>query len=164
MTLGHRIGSAISRQYCQALAPSISAASRPFAPQSVDRRRDDQHHQRDLEIEIGDGEAPEGQDVEAVGVEIDADVSEQHRHEAEPPERRHEGEGERHAGEIGGDAAEGHRASAAASEGRPPRKRRERERKPEQRAEGGGGGADLKAQPIGEADRRLAEPDDVGRG
>jgi hypothetical protein len=111
-------------------------------------------YQRDLEIQIGDGEAPEGQDVEAVGVEIDADAFEQHGGEAQPAERRQEGEGQRHAREIGGDAAEGHQRRP-----QPRRKaaleRNERKPEPDQRAENAGGGADLKAQPIGQADRRL---------
>lgn len=37
----------------------------PLALQSVKRRRDDEDHQRNLEEQIGDCQAPEGQDVEA---------------------------------------------------------------------------------------------------
>ena len=46
--------------------------------------------------------------------------------------------------------------------GRPPRSAASARARPSERAEGRRGGADLEAQPIGQADRRLAEPDDVG--
>ncbi len=32
----------------------------PFLLHAVERRRQDQHHQRDLEVHVGDGEAEEG--------------------------------------------------------------------------------------------------------
>ena len=72
-----------SRQYCQELAPSVSAASAHsrFRPSIAGVTTSD--HQRDLEIEIGDGEAPEGQDVEAVRIEVEAEISQQHGDEAE---------------------------------------------------------------------------------
>ena len=37
----------------------------PLLLQPVERRRQDQHHQRDLEVEVGEGQAPEAQEVEA---------------------------------------------------------------------------------------------------
>ena len=74
--------------------------------------------------------------LKPVGVKIDADVSEQHCHKAEPPQRRHKSEGERHAGEIGGHAAEGHQGRPQPA-GQAATQRGEREGKAEQRAEAG---------------------------
>ncbi len=85
----------------------------PFALQPVERRRQDQHHQRDLEIEIGEGEPGEAQHVEAGRIEVEAEIGVEERgHEAGAPERREEGEGERQAREIRGDAAKGHQRRA----------------------------------------------------
>ena len=39
----------------------------------VDGRGDDEDHQRNLEVQIGQGQAPEAQQVEAGLVEVDAD-------------------------------------------------------------------------------------------
>ena len=80
----------------------------PFLLDAVDGRNDDHHHQRNLEIGIGERQAPEGQDVEAARIDIDAEHGvEQHGHQAEPAERGKEGEGQRHAGKIRGDAGKG---------------------------------------------------------
>ncbi len=100
---------------------------------------------------------------EAVRVEVEAEVAQQHGDEPQPTEGRHEGEGERNAGEIGGDAAEGHERRPHPLR-QPAAKGREREPEPEEGAERGRRGADLEAQGEGQPDRRLAETEDVGEG
>ncbi|MCY1236498.1 hypothetical protein D9M72_491550 [compost metagenome] len=79
----------------------------PFAPQPLQRWRDNQHHQRDLEIEIGKCQPEKRDDVEAGPVKIDAEpMAQQHGHETEAAECCDEGEGEWHTGKIRGDARE----------------------------------------------------------
>ena len=77
----------------------------PFALQAVKRGRDDEDHQRNLEEQIGDGETPEGQDVEAEHPEIDADLRlQEDGQEADRAKRGDEGEGKRYPGKLRGDA------------------------------------------------------------
>ena len=62
------------RQYCDGARAEDRRRLAPLALQPVERRRQDQDHQRDLEVEIGDRQAPEAQEVEAERAEVDAEV------------------------------------------------------------------------------------------
>ncbi|MNY22483.1 hypothetical protein D3C86_1560980 [compost metagenome] len=87
----------------------------PFALQAIKCRRDDEDHQRYLEEQIGDGEAPERQDVEAQKPEINADLRlQKNGKQADRTERGDEGKGERHAGKLRSDAGKGEKRAADA--------------------------------------------------
>ncbi len=79
----------------------------PFPLDTVDRRRDDENHQRDLEVEVDELDAGLREQREAVVVRI---PTQRLRHELcddpDRAERRDEREGERDAGEVGGNAGE----------------------------------------------------------
>ena len=81
----------------------------PLLLQPVERRHEDQHHQRDLEIEVGDRQTPEAQDIEAEPRRLMPSPSRKNSLVTRPSgtERGNEGEGERNAGKIRRDAAEG---------------------------------------------------------
>ena len=74
---GIRIGNATIRQYCKPACAQNFRRLAPFALQPVKGRRDDQDHQRDLEEQIGDRQAPEAEDVEAQQPQIDAQLGAQ---------------------------------------------------------------------------------------
>ena len=158
-----RIGRATMRQYWKPARAEDLGGLAPFALQPVERRRDDQDHQRDLEEQIGQGQTPEAQEVEAHRVDVDAEpVPQQHRDQTEPAERGEKGEGQRHAGEVRRDAGEGHHrrrgASSAARPASPPRRRRSRSGS-RRSAEAS---ADPDRDPEGGEDRRLEQVGDVG--
>ena len=62
---GVRIGSATCLQYSDDEAPMFSAASRHSFFQAVDGRRDDQDHQRDLEVQVDEPVAELVRELEA---------------------------------------------------------------------------------------------------
>ncbi len=95
------------RQYWIARAAEVRRGLAPLRAQAVDRRGDDQDHQRYLEVEIDDGDAGEREEREPVLVQVEAEVVvEKVRDDAEVAERGDEGEGERYAREVGGNARE----------------------------------------------------------
>ena len=120
---GHRTGRHVQPEL-QARRPQRRGRFTPLALQPVNGWRDNQDHQRNLEVEIGKRQSGEAQQVEAGLVDIEAEHGlEDHHQQAQPAERGDEGEGQRQAGKIGGDARKGHhrradRAGKAASDDR----------------------------------------------
>ena len=80
----------------------------PLRPEAVDGRRDDQDHERELEVQIDDLESDLAVDREVGGIQVDAEALEPERQDPELPEREDEGQGQRHAGEVRGHAGERH--------------------------------------------------------
>jgi hypothetical protein len=73
------------RQYCSRSRRGCGRLA-PLALQPVERRRDDQDHQRDLEEQIGDGQPPKGQEVEAETAQVNAKLrAQKHRDETDRP-------------------------------------------------------------------------------
>ncbi|MPM10105.1 hypothetical protein SDC9_56429 [bioreactor metagenome] len=136
----------------------------PLALEPVKRRGDDQDHQRDLEEQIGDGQAPEAEDVEAVDPQVDAQMRlQRQRHQAKRPERGEEGEGERHAGEIRGDAREGQQRRADRPR-QPAEHHRRRHQEADKTAKRCRGDRDLDRDPVARQDRIGEQPGDVFEG
>ncbi|QTK80965.1 hypothetical protein AT6N2_C3520 [Agrobacterium tumefaciens] len=87
----------------------------PFAFQAVKRRGDDEDHQRNLEEQIGDRQAPERQDVEAKEPQVNADLRLQKDcQQTDRAERCDERKGKRHAGKLRGDAGKSEKWAANA--------------------------------------------------
>ena len=125
------------------------------------RRRHDQDHERNLEVHVGQGQAPEAQEVEARLVEAEAEqIDQEHGHEARPPERREEREGQRHAGEVRGDAREGQEGGPDPAR-QPPGDRGVGEEEPDHRAADGRRGAHLEADPVRLEDGRVPQVAEV---
>ena len=80
----------------------------PLGPQPVDGRRDDEDHERELEVEVDELESDLAVDREAGRIRIDAQALQPERDDAELAEGEDEGQGERHAGEVRGHPAERH--------------------------------------------------------
>src|SRR5579862_278305 len=77
--------------YVTPVLPGAGAEDRcglaPFALQAIEGRRQDQHHERDLEIEIGERQAPEAQQVEAGAVDVEVEeLDEERRYQAHAAE------------------------------------------------------------------------------
>jgi hypothetical protein len=133
----------------------------PFPLQTVERRHEDQHHQRDLEVEVGDRQAPETQDGEAKRAQIEPEqVHQQRRHQTRRTERRQESEGERDAGKIRGDAAEGGEDRPQETR-HPPHHHSPGEEEAGYRAKQRRGETDLDADLVGAQDGRLVQPADI---
>ena len=96
------MGSADVAPVLQRRGAEVLAGFAPFLLHAVEGRHDYQDHERNLEIEIGEGEPPEAVQVEARVVELmPKTVLQEHGDESHPPEGRYEGEGQGHAGEVG---------------------------------------------------------------
>ncbi len=136
----------------------------PLAAQPFQRRGNDEHHQRELEIEIGHAQPPKTVEVETMIIQIEPeDVLEQDCHQPQAAQRGDEGEGQRHAGEVGRHAAEGRHAI-----GHPARQAHQRRRigqeETEQPANDRRKKADANRDRVGAEDGGCEQSLDVGQG
>ena len=101
------MGRATWRQYWKREAPEVLGGLPPFLLHAVEGGGDDQDHQGELEVEVGEAQAPEAVEVEARVVEADPeDRLQEDRHQPDPSQGGDEREGQRHAGEVGGHPGE----------------------------------------------------------
>ena len=134
----------------------------PFLAQAFQRRGDDQHHQRDLEIEVGQHQADEAEQVEAGGVDVHPEpVARQHGDKTDAAQRRDEGEGERHAGKVRRDTRE-RQHTAAQPAGQVPQRDRRGDQKARETADHGGQQAEPDRHPEGVQNRRAEQVAEVG--
>ena len=108
---------------------------------------------------IGERQSPEAEKVEPRPVDVEVENRlEYDRRKPDPAERGDEGEGERDAGEIGGDAGKGHhrRANRQISPDH-----RQSDGKTAKRAEEGRGERYAERNPVGRENVRLKQVDDV---
>ena len=137
------------RQNCHCFAPRFEAASRHSRLQAVDRRRDDEDHQRQLEVDVRELDSALGEQLEVrpADARVVARVSEPGRHDAERAEGRDERERERDAAEVRRDTRERRQHGAD-----PPRRavtdRRIGNEQADDAAERGGDEADPEAAPV----------------
>ena len=149
------------RQNCHELAPRFDRRLSPLAPEAVDRGRDDEDHQRDLEVEVDDLDPRLREEGEAVVVRVEAElVGEELRHDPDRAEGGDERERERDAREVRRDARE-RRERRAHEPRRAVADRGVRDQKAEQAAEEGRDEAHLDAVLVGAAVRLLEERPDV---
>ncbi len=131
----------------------------PF--QAVERWRQDQHHQRYLEEQIGQRQAEEGEQVETCRIKIETEpLPEQDRDKAGPSESRQKGESKRYAREVRRHAGKGQYRRTqpgwqVAENDRPGQK------EADNRAAYGRCEADLDRYPVGAYDLRLEQVVDV---
>ncbi len=88
--------------------PQVLRSLTPLLLQAVDGGRDDEDHERQLEVEVDQLQPGLGEEAEALLVDVDAErLADPQRHEAQLAEREDERQGERHAREVRGDTREG---------------------------------------------------------
>ena len=104
---GRSRGKATWVQYCQVVAPRLTAASRHCGRSALERGQEDDHHQRDLEVGVDEhqpAQLVEPRDAVGVGAE---GVGEHLGEQPGEPERGHPREGQGHAAELRQHPADG---------------------------------------------------------
>jgi hypothetical protein len=106
----------MGRQYAtsrQAAAAQAFAGFAPFGTQAVNGRGDNQHHQRNLEIQISQRQANEAENGKAGAVQVEVGiVAQQYRHQTHAAQGGQKGKRQRNTGKVGGYAGEGHQRGA----------------------------------------------------
>ena len=141
--------------------PQVRGRLAPLPPEPVDRRRDHEDHQRNLEVEVRQLDAPLAEKRETMLVRVEAQmVAHERGHDPDRAERRDERERERNPCEIRRDTGE-------RRQDRPEEPRRSLadrgvgDREAEQAAAAGGDQADLDRQPVLIEERLVPELTDV---
>ncbi|OHB07935.1 MAG: hypothetical protein A2W64_00700 [Candidatus Zambryskibacteria bacterium RIFCSPLOWO2_02_39_10] len=136
----------------------------PLAFDALQRGRDDQHHQGDLKIQVGQRQPGKAQDTEAGGIQVEPQkLLEQYRHQPHPSQCGQEGKCQGHPGKVGGHPGKGHECGAYPC-GQLPQHRRPGQQEAQQPAPQGGRGADLDADPVGAHHVVFQQTPNVGEG